>query len=241
MLEIAVTELWEHSMEQGDDPEAKKERSNALSLAIAKVQFVQVYLEDPSIPLPEDEPTDPSASPSATTQVVPERTSSAPPTSSAPQSRPSTSSKPAASNLADTKGAVSPTQPRPGSPPIQQPALTTSSLSPRSRPLLSSSNFSWILGQEAEAESRDTRSAFAKASEHTSFPSDEKRRMRASVGKGYLFGDEEEAAAAGNSRGGSRGSISNRAGKKGKDISLDLEVEEEVIDLEDVGKKGAVS
>ena len=131
-------------------------------------------------------------------------------------------------------------QARPSSPPVQQLPPTTSSLSPRSRPLLSSSNFSWILGQEAEAESRDTRSTFAKASEHTSFPSDEKRRMRASVGKGYLFGDEEEDLAAGGGRG-KRGSVSNRAGKKGKDASLDLEVEEEVIDLEDVGKKGAVS
>jgi TBC1 domain family protein 5 len=61
-------------------------------------------------------------------------------------------------------------------------------------------------------------------------------------GKGFLFGDEDEADSPVNER---RGSTGGRGGKgvkaKGKGKAGEAEVEEEVIDLEDVGKRGAVS
>lgn len=61
LLEGAVGSLWEYQRvitEQsgnGDDGEPG-ERVEQLSMAIAKVQFVQVYLADTSLPMPESEP-----------------------------------------------------------------------------------------------------------------------------------------------------------------------------------------
>lgn len=66
MLENAVGELWEYHKERSEESkepnEARKDSIEALSLAIAKVQFVQVYLEDSSIPLPVDETTEQAVS-----------------------------------------------------------------------------------------------------------------------------------------------------------------------------------
>lgn len=62
MLESAVAELWDYHKERSEDDkdsgQTKKDSIEALSLAIAKVQFVQVYLEDSSIPLPVDDTTE---------------------------------------------------------------------------------------------------------------------------------------------------------------------------------------
>lgn len=232
MLESAVGELWDYHKEQSENAKVNKDAVEALSLAIAKVQFVQVYLEDSTIPLPLDESTEAdtaATTPSATSPAIPERISSAPPGSSASYSRPTSS----ATNTAD-KSFLLPPNAKPTSPPAQQPQKVMSSLSPRSRPLLSSSSFSWMLGQESEP----PRSTFAKASEHTAFASDEKRRMRGSLGKGYLFGDDEGSLSPVEGGKAKRGSMSGKAGKKVKE---EQEVEEEVIDLEDVGKRGAVS
>jgi len=229
MLEAAVAELWDHHKERSEDSTENKESVEALSLAIAKVQFVQVYLEDSSIPLPIDEATEQEAtadaaasllSPQPTSPAMPERTWSAPPVSSTPQSRPTSSA----------------TNPRPTSPlaVTRTPASTISShLSPRARPTLASSSFSWMLGQESTA------STFASNTAHSAFASDEKRKMK---GKGFLFGDEDEAGSPVNERRGSAAGRGGRGGKaKGKGKAGEAEVEEEVIDLEDVGKRGAVS
>jgi TBC1 domain family protein 5 len=229
MLESAVAELWDHHKERSEDSSDNKESVAALSLAIAKVQFVQVYLEDSSIPLPIDETTEQEAtadaaasllSPPSTSPAIPERTSSAPPVASTPQSRP-------ASSAADLR----PTSPLATT---QTPAPTLSShLSPRARPTLASSSFSWMLGQESTA------STFASSTAHTAFASDEKRRMK---GKGFLFGDDEDADSPVNERRGSTGTRGGKGGKaKGKGKAGEAEVEEEIIDLEDVGKRGAVS
>lgn len=223
MLESAMAELWDYHKERSEDGKESKEAIEALSLAIAKIQFVQVYLEDSSIPLPNDESTDQAAavnastnltSPQALSPPVPERTSSAPPTASASHPRPSSSATDKSSLL----------NPRPTSPQSPQ---ASSKLSPRTRPLLTSSSFSWMLGQEATA------STFASHTTHTAFPSDEKRRMK---GKGFLFGDEDEPD---NPVKEKRGSVTGKGGK-GKN-NVEPEVEEEIIDLEDVGKRGAVS
>ena len=66
MLESAVAELWDYHKERSENDkatdQANQDSIEALSLAIAKVQFVQVYLEDSSIPLPVDEGTEQSVS-----------------------------------------------------------------------------------------------------------------------------------------------------------------------------------
>ncbi|KAJ4360942.1 uncharacterized protein N0V89_001511 [Didymosphaeria variabile] len=245
MLESAVGELWEYHKERSEGQkeanQTKKDPIEALSLAIAKVQFVQVYLEDSSIPLPMDETTEQTATANAAASLlapeptspsaVPERTASAPPIPNT--SRP-TSSASNAQSISPTANA------QPAFPPVHtspQPSSASSNLSlhpPRARPMLASSNFSWMLGQDSTSAS----STFASSTAHSAFASDEKRRLK---GKGFLFGDDDEAEESVQEK---RGSVSSKGGaKNGKNKGkgqAEAEVEEEVIDLEDVGKRDAV-
>ena len=83
-------------------------------------------------------------------------------------------------------------------------------------------------------------SNFASGTAHSTFSSDEKRRMK---GKGFLFGDDDDDE--GSIKEGKRGSVSGKGGAKagknakGKHVP-DMEVEEEVIDLDNMGKKGVM-
>ncbi|KAF1843060.1 RabGAP/TBC [Cucurbitaria berberidis CBS 394.84] len=229
MLEVAVGDLWEYHRERNEeqkpkeDDETGKAAMEALSLAIAKVQFVQVYLEDSSIPLPIDEVTEQAATAKAAatltfsqpqSPVPPERTSSVPPISV------TTTSEPLPMASATTK-ALSPA------------SQLSTNLSPRSRPHLTSSNFSWMLGEDSAS------SNFASGTTHSTFSSDEKRRMK---GKGFLFGDGDDD---GNAKEGKRGSVSSKgsakSGKtaKGKHVP-EVEIEEEIIDLDNMGKRGVM-
>ncbi|KAF2875475.1 rab-GTPase-TBC domain-containing protein [Massariosphaeria phaeospora] len=233
MLESAVGELWEHHRQRSEDEKEDKAGIEALSLAIAKVQFVQVYMEDSSIPLPVDEMTEQAAtanaaasltSPGALSPTVTDRTSSESPIPSTPQ----TFAESSTANEVDQSTLLSPLA---KSSAAHKPHAQ-SSLSPRSRPLLTSSNFSWMLGQEAPP------STFASVAAHTAFPSDEKRRLK---GKGFLFGDEDNDSGSPKER--KRGNASGKGGSKGGKgkANAEQEIEEEIIDLDDVGKRGSVS
>lgn len=224
MLQGAVSELWDYHKQLSETTEDKKSLE-ALTTAIARVQFVQVYLEDSSIPLPpeDDSPEHGVASPRPVSPL--ERTSSAPvlATSSTPSA-----ASPMHSGRSIGASLLSPARDRndpaslnrSGSPLSTSQNAKSSKLSPRSRPPLAQSSFSWMLGES------DSSAAFASASAHTAFPSDEKRRMRGSVGgKGYLFGEDEEGGKEG------KGKARNARGE--------VEIEEEVIDLSPMGR-GAV-
>lgn len=222
MLEAAVGELWEYHRERNDEQAAKtddnkgKEALEALSLAIAKVQFVQVYLEDSSIPLPE-EATELAASATVVeTLALPPTPSSAPPISIDPP--PASTSKPTTTRSPQRSPARSP-GPSPPPPP-------RSTLSPRSRPHLTSSNFSWMLGEDSAS------SNFATGAAHSAFPSDEKRRMK---GRGFLFGDDDDGEERRGSVGGKAKASKKHGGGDGGDG-----VEEEVIDLDNMGGRGVV-
>ncbi|KAH7070500.1 rab-GTPase-TBC domain-containing protein [Paraphoma chrysanthemicola] len=241
MLESAVGELWEHHRERNEEQSTKpddkkgKEALEALSLAIAKVQFVQVYLEDSSIPLPVDEATEQAASANVAERLTaseqspppPERTSSAPPVTINP---------PTELTSATPTGVMQSSAPstRPTSPPAsKQTRLQPSAhLSPRSRPHLTSSNFSWMLGEDSAS------SNFASGTAHSTFSSDEKRRMK---GKGFLFGDDDDDE--GSIKDGKRGSVSSAKGasKNGKAKHVpEMEIEEEIIDLDNMEKRGVL-
>lgn len=238
MLEGAVAELWEHHRRQTESQKSKDEEySNkaameALSLAIAKVQFVQVYLEDSSIPLPIDESTDQAATADAAASLAPP--SPLQPAITLDASPTVSLTIPVAT---ETSQKPSPLSPQAASPPTASPSKLSavSRLAPRSRPQLTSSNFSWMLGEESAS------SNFASGAAHSTFASDEKRRMK---GKGFLFGDEDAEDSSAKEGKGKRGSVSGKntakGGKsKGKHVP-ELEVEEEVIDLEDVGRRGVI-
>lgn len=92
-----------------------------------------------------------------------------------------------------------------------------------------------MLGEESAS------SNFASGAAHSTFASDEKRRMK---GKGFLFGDEDEDDSSSKETKAKRGSVSGKstakgAKAKGKHVP-EAEVEEEVIDLEDVGRRGVI-
>ena len=60
MLEGAASELWKLQREmatlsQGEQSPEEDRRIKSMTMAVARVQLAQVYLEDPEMPLPEDE------------------------------------------------------------------------------------------------------------------------------------------------------------------------------------------
>lgn len=60
LLEGAVGELWEYQRtaaesSDSDDKQTSMTQLEGLSVAIAKVQFIQVYLGDPALPLPQED------------------------------------------------------------------------------------------------------------------------------------------------------------------------------------------
>ncbi|GAM82404.1 hypothetical protein ANO11243_003830 [Dothideomycetidae sp. 11243] len=122
LLKQATDELWEFQKNLTEEKGVDAAVVNDMSMSIARVGFVQVYLEDPSIPLPAEEPEDPPApapaeKPSSITITAP--TTDPPPLPSTPPSRQSKQQD----------------KPLPADPP--------------SRPSLSHSSFSWILGQSS--------------------------------------------------------------------------------------------
>lgn len=244
MLEAAVADLWEYHKERNEDQKVKKaddkskESLEALSLAIAKVQFVQVYLEDSSIPLPVEEVTEQAATAKAVATLSSSEVQSPAPSENVPAVQPITVTSTAEAvpkDLISTKSSIaadsqsmSPTKAQPRSP-------LNVNLSPRSRPHLTSSSFSWMLGEESAS------SDFATGAAHSTFSADEKRRMK---GKGFLFGEDDDDE--GSIKDGKRGSISSKSSSKGgksaksKHASDHAEVEEEVIDLANMGARGVI-
>jgi len=240
MLEVAVGDLWEYHRERNETPnpnegdEKSKAAMKALSLAIAKVQFVQVYLEDSSIPLPVEEVTEQAAT--ANTVAALSTTYLQP--SAPPENTPSIAPITVTTSLASANQELNP-EPvtrsmQPASPPPQPPLPLASELPRRSRPNLASSSFSWMLGDDSASAN------FATGAAHSTFSSDEKRRMK---GKGFLFGDDyddKEGSIKDGKRGGGNSKSTAKAFKstKGKHASEHGEVEEEVIDLNNMGTRG---
>lgn len=232
MLERTVGELWEYQATRAEKAtDGEKESLEALSTAVAKVQFVQVYLEDTTIPLP--------------TEEIEPKPSSPPPSDSKALRTKTSASASRSTNAIDKKsegeddGAVPklPTRPStatvPNIPTIPDPVPTdtlTPTLSPnRSRPSLAESSFSWMLGDEEPP----TKAFILSTSPHNAFPV-EQRRKAASGGKGYLFGDDDEENG--------RGKEEHRGKKKASRPRAPSDIDEEVIDLGPLGgTKGSVA
>ncbi|KAB2572898.1 TBC1 domain family member 5-like protein B [Lasiodiplodia theobromae] len=275
MLEESVSELWECQKDALDGKGSEKQSIESLSLAIAKVQVMQVYLEDSSIPLPADDPApfieEESAAKSTLTEVSEEPSV---PSSEAGDS--SVTTERSAPHSA--KAASAPTSRKPTPSTVPQSATTGGSsegntsrsasassaqtlgrnFSPGSRPRhsLTSSSFSWMLGQEPDT---TPASSFAAASSLSTFQPLEKRERRrnkpssgagskrgdASGGgggseggssnknKAFLFGDTDDEFMAGPLGPGS--TASGRMVKKGKEV---LPIRE-VFDLDEVGNNGS--
>jgi len=218
MLEKAVGELWDFQKERSEtETEAsRKDALEKLSVAVATVQLVQVYLDDSSIPLPseEDERKSIDSSRSATPQTPVFRSTVSPARQSASESeRPQRAQTPSGSSIdtstapirqrearsaarSSVSTAPSGVEPNPdlGSASEKPESLSSASnKSTLSRPALAQSSFSWMLGQDENDKS--ARENFRASSRYVSSSnvgsagavSKEDRRK----GKGFLFGDEE--------------------------------------------------
>ena len=222
LLEKAMEDLWvqqrEFSREKADTA------ADTLSLAIAKVQFVQVYLENPSMPLPAEEvpkernredyerremtaadlgsPTRkirPNQSPTRKALVKESRRRS-----QADSRGPSLQTSPRSPAKASTSS-----NPLDSIPSIEIPATASGPSSQPVRPALAQSSFSWMLGQEQR------KSDFVAASRFST----EKERARGRAG--FLFGDQDTEA----------GDESSPVRKGKNDTADDREGDEEGIDL----------
>ena len=175
LLEKAMEELWAQQKNTKEEP--NETTSDVLSLAIAKVQFVQVYLENPTMPLPSEDPS----SEETKHDVVAESDAGMSSLRAGPpphqvQSDGASDEKstnegtcavdPSVQRSAPSTAKVLPSTPRVGSPSKQ------SGLSPFSqpRPALAQSSFSWMLGED------EPKSAFVSPSTSTSERSDGRRK-----------------------------------------------------------------
>ena len=190
LLEKAMEELWvqqQHCMKDKVETAA-----DALSLAVAKVQFVQVYLENPSMPFPVEDQVGESEDQTKDLEKVPAAEPGSP--IEKPKSQPSPTRRPITKEIrriAKSSGEVSPM----GSPAKPQNPLPTSidlipsidisqdvtgsKIPPKVRPAIAQSSFYWILGEDKR------KSDFIAA---TPFSAE---RDRARGKAGFLFGDEK--------------------------------------------------
>ena len=232
MLENAMSDLWAQQKEL-DKPEGVAS-ADTLSLAIAKIQFVQVYLEDSSIPLlPEtstqtndEQSKSPSRQPLGVAYIAPNEPQASKAAGSSCKTKPSISDL--APNQTSTNSEEEAKVPRkvslttipkdesseenvissPSTQSMPKPpsAKPQTGLSPfyQPRPTLAQSSFSWMLGEDKR------KSSFISA---LPFP-DDRRRESVSVARGkagFLFGDEKNESSGG---GGGRGGSGNVKGKE---------------------------
>lgn len=182
MLEDSLKGLWDHQKAITDDK--TNVDVDALSHAIAQVQFVQVFLEDSAVPIPlSGEPSQPSQS-SDGTEGASE----------------SNSIEHAGKDIASSVAIIVPEEPKvaisnvtPGDtsrlavkPTAGPQATSTTTTQPspfhHPRPSLAQSSFSWMLGEDQR------RSSFVAASP---FPPEAKRGNRAQGKAAFLFGDDK--------------------------------------------------
>lgn len=185
LLEKAMEELWTQQKDMSQKP--NETTADTLSLAIAKVQFVQVYLENSTMPLPSEDlsPEDTKHDVIIGTDAVLTSSSPRPPSyqtqsdGAADEQNASEGINPVEIvNPSDQRPAS--TKPLPSTPKIGSPSKP-SGLSPYSqpRPALAQSSFSWMLGEEQH------KSGFVSASP---FRTESSEGQRKGV---QLFGDEK--------------------------------------------------
>lgn len=215
LLEKALEELW--TQQKNMCPESNETAVNALSLAIAKVQFVQVYLENSTMPLPSE-----SLSPEEKNEHGPAENdaSLASPTPRLPsyqiQTDGATDEKSVSEdfhsvetvNSSGQQPPPAPSKPLPSTPKVGSPSKT-SGLSPLSqpRPALAQSSFSWMLGEGQQ------KSGFVSSSPFSAERSAERQ-------KGVqLFGDEKREGSR-NRRGSNPNGYRNESDDDGDDLTI---------------------
>ncbi|THZ05768.1 RabGAP/TBC [Aureobasidium pullulans] len=188
MLKKAIDDLWAYHETAIGGKAGEEESLNGLSMAIAKVQFIQVYLDDATVPLSAEEEAIEAGKEDAieVKEVQPQIKE---PTSAHIDNKPAVqeAEEPADANAVEEqpKDHVEPTQQHKYAAPAKATKTTDIPLDFHTpRPTLAQSSFSWMLGQSPETSASNFAQAKALA------PSDIRRRS-----KGFLFGDEDDARA----------------------------------------------
>lgn len=212
LLEKAMEELW--TQQRDTDEKRNETTADVLSVAIAKVQFVQVYLENPTMPLPsEDLPPEETKHDATLEKDAGSAPSSAEPPRLQIQSDGTSDEKSTSEGIHGIETldpSVQPSshatvKPLPSTPKAGSPSRA-SGLAPYSkpRPALAQSSFSWMLGEAQQ------KSGFVSTSPFTANGRREGNQ---------LFGDEK--------REGSR----NRRGSKAKVKSEDRDDDGDVFTI----------
>ncbi|KAI9822002.1 MAG: hypothetical protein M1832_003174 [Thelocarpon impressellum] len=173
MLGHAIDDLWaQHDGDKASEAQ-RAEAAEAFAVAVARLQFVQVYLEDASLALPTDEPPTIRRA-----EVVGPRPASPPP--------------PAKEGGDVGRGArpsTPPPNPAAAAPwPIRPPKANTTPARPppnhQPRSSLAQSSFAWMLGEDEPPHSSKTSTPFPAPA-----ASGDRRGSKNSAGAAFLFGD----------------------------------------------------
>ena len=187
LLESAVGDLQTQQKNAKEKTESDGAVIEDLSLAAARIQFVQVHLENSNMTLPSDQVSD-LGKPNARSQVRSSRPRHRHQSSGTLDGMVESSLDTTALIEPDTTHAAPQTpnpRPLPSAPNTRRsdsdtdPLKVAASSSLRPRPAISQSPYSWMLGEEQR------KSDFVAASPFNSRPRDSQRR-------GSLFGDEEK-------------------------------------------------
>lgn len=189
MLKRAIDDLWTYHETAVGGKASEEDSVKSLSMAIAKVQFIQVYLEDASVPLAvEEDATDTGKGEAIEVTEVPAQVKEPASAHIDDKPAPENTEESTDTKAVDEGPAESADAPKQRT---EDPAPTKTTKTPdvpldfhTPRPTLAQSSFSWMLGQSPETNA----SSFAQAKGLA--PSDIRRRS-----KGFLFGDDDDARA----------------------------------------------
>ncbi|KAL8885016.1 MAG: hypothetical protein Q9192_006721 [Flavoplaca navasiana] len=198
LLGTAMEELWDQQRQYNQEKDDGI--ANALSVAVAKVQFVQVYLENVSMPFSMDNSSAETNDSKEQQNAIPNQTVTGGPQATKTQSTHQASepeSKKTDAQRADIthpgvrRDEVVASNPSAVSGPQITVSKTRTQVSPfhNPRPRLAQSSFSWMLGEDQR------KSSFVSPSP---FPSD---RRAARERAGFLFGESKDEAGQKNQRG----------------------------------------
>lgn len=204
MLETAVSELWTQQKGSGMEKTAAKQDIDAFTLAIGKVQFVQVYLEDASLDLPAE-----SSPPAQAMELSIETATDAPKDKAITEQTDSTPSIAAEQGTTAQDPAPPTSNPSKDHNEDNKSLVTGDSLPPTHsaspakktiRPRINEPSFSWILGQDEKPGENSTsaRSTFLRSTSPFTMPEQQSpanRRSNARSSAAYLFGDDDEDTA----------------------------------------------
>ena len=234
MLQVAVADLWSQQKVTVEETPSDDDATKAFTVAIGKVQFVQIYLEDSSLPLVIEQPPESTPpAPNVNRPITESDTNT--------QTPPTTSMTLHEDEPADVKkslGLVSEAASKVTSSRNSTQLSSTSTTNSASRPALAQSSFSWMLDSGTQESQRkvartpthsrqSARSTFASGSPFTpTSPSNTGSAWKQDLD--FLFGDPlatgEGIASPRNDSVSRKGKDENRGKKKTADDTAEGEV-----------------